>query len=73
MLPEGFEFLDETQVAMMADQIEPKLSPMLFIGKTSLPTVSWARKEDGVHDGWSARHHHTSAYQRRKWCHKDSM
>ena len=35
MLPEGFEFLDETQVAMMADQIEPKLSPMSvsFIGK----------------------------------------
>ena len=41
MLPEGFEFLDETQVAKMADQIEPKLSPMSvsFIGKNE-PTDS---------------------------------
>lgn len=33
--PEGFEFLDEKQVAMIAEQIEPKLSPMSvsFIGK----------------------------------------
>ena len=33
--PEGFEFLDDSQVALMAEQIEPKLSPMSlsFIGK----------------------------------------
>jgi len=41
MLPEGFEFLDEQQVADMAEQIEPKLSPMSvsFIGKNE-PTES---------------------------------
>ena len=39
--PEAFEFLDEAQVAQMADLIEPKLSPMSvsFIGKAE-PTDS---------------------------------
>ena len=33
--PEEFEFLDDSQVALMAEQVEPKLSPMSlsFIGK----------------------------------------
>ena len=41
MLPEGFEFLDEEQVATIAEQIEPKLSPMSvsFVGKNE-PTES---------------------------------
>ena len=41
VLPEGFEFLDEKHVARMAEQIEPKLSPMSvsFIGKNE-PTES---------------------------------
>lgn len=50
--PEGFEFLDEKQVAMIADQIEPKLSPMSvsFIGKIEpTETILGRVKEMGIY------------------------
>ena len=40
--PEGFEFLDESQVVPMAEQIEPKLSPMSLSlsGRSNLQRLS---------------------------------
>ena len=50
--PEGFEFLDESHVALMAEQIEPKLSPMSlsFSGKIEpTETILGRVKELGVY------------------------